>query len=108
MTKKMVITKMVLILMNKMAARVHRPHTVIAFNVNGIWKQRYELSKQLQDLHMDVAVLRDTSQNYHFYRTGRFPGRKGGTAVPVRKGIVHNHVDLPVCFNRSHRGLYND
>jgi hypothetical protein len=32
-----------------MAARVHRPLRGIAFNANGIWRQRYELSKQLQD-----------------------------------------------------------
>jgi hypothetical protein len=31
--------------------------------------------------------------NYHFYRTGRFPGRKGRTAVG--RGIPHNRVDLP-------------
>jgi hypothetical protein len=30
--------------------------------------------------------------NYYFYRTDRHPGRKGGTAVAVRKGIPHNHV----------------
>jgi hypothetical protein len=45
-----------------MATRVHSPLKVIAFNVNGIGRQRYELSKQLQDLHVDVALLRDTSQ----------------------------------------------
>jgi hypothetical protein len=54
----------------------------------------YELSKQLQDLHINVALLSETHlkphqgsfiPNYHFYRTGRFPGRKG---------IPHNHVDL--------------
>jgi hypothetical protein len=33
--------------------------------------------------------------NYHFYRTDRFPGRKGATAVAVRKGIPHNYGDLP-------------
>jgi hypothetical protein len=33
--------------------------------------------------------------NYHFYRTDRYPGTKGTTAVAVRKGISHNHVDLP-------------
>jgi hypothetical protein len=33
--------------------------------------------------------------NEHFYRTARFPEIKGGTAVAVRKGIPHNHVDLP-------------
>jgi hypothetical protein len=34
--------------------------------------------------------------NYHFYRTDRFPGRKGGTAVAVTKGILHNNIDLPL------------
>jgi hypothetical protein len=33
--------------------------------------------------------------NCHFYRTDCFPGRKGGTAVAVRKAIPNNHVDLP-------------
>jgi hypothetical protein len=32
---------------------------------------------------------------YHFYRTDSEPGLKGGTAVAVRKGIPHTHVDLP-------------
>jgi hypothetical protein len=32
-----------------MATRVHRPLKVIAFNANGIGRQRYELSKQLKD-----------------------------------------------------------
>jgi hypothetical protein len=36
--------------------------------------------------------------NYHFYRTDRYPDRKGGTAVAVRKGIPHNQVDLPPFF----------
>jgi hypothetical protein len=33
--------------------------------------------------------------NYHIYQMDRYPSRKGGTAVAVRKGISHNHVDLP-------------
>jgi hypothetical protein len=33
--------------------------------------------------------------NYHFYRTDRFPSKKGGVAVTVRKDIPHSHVDLP-------------
>jgi exonuclease III len=87
-----------------MAARVHTPLKIVAFNVNGIWRQRHELSKQLQNLHIDVALLSETHlkpherffiPNYHTYRTDRFPGRKGGTAVAVRRGIPHNHVDLP-------------
>jgi hypothetical protein len=77
-----------------MTARIHRPLRVIAFNANGIWRQRYELSKQLQDLHIDVAVLLETHlkphesffiTNYHFNRIGRFPGRKD---------IPHNYVNL--------------
>jgi hypothetical protein len=32
--------------------------------------------------------------NYNFYRTECFPGRKGGTAFAVRKGISHSHVYL--------------
>jgi hypothetical protein len=77
-----------------MAARIHRTLEVIAFNANDIWRHRYELSKQLQDLHIDVALLSETQlkprerlliPNYHFHRTDSFPGRKG---------IPHIHVDL--------------
>jgi hypothetical protein len=51
------------------------PLKVIAFNANGISKQRYELSKQLQDLHIAVALFSETHlklcerfciANYHF------------------------------------------
>jgi hypothetical protein len=87
-----------------MAARSLWPLNIIAFNKNDIQRQRYELSKQLQDLHIDVALLSGThlkpheryyNPNYHFYRKDRFQGRKGGSVVAVRKGIPHNHVDLP-------------
>jgi hypothetical protein len=87
-----------------MATRIYRPLEVIAFNENGIARQRYELSKQLQELHVDVALFsgihlksheRFFIPNYHFYRTDRYLGRKGGTAVAVRKGIPHYHVNLP-------------
>jgi hypothetical protein len=40
-----------------MASRVHRPLKIIAFNANGIGRQ---LSKQLQDLIIDVALFSDT------------------------------------------------
>jgi hypothetical protein len=82
-----------------MATRVHRTLKVIAFNAIGIGRQRYELSKQLQDLHIDMALFSETHlkpremffiPNFHFY-----PDRKGGTAIAVQKGIPHNHVDLP-------------
>jgi hypothetical protein len=61
-----------------MTVRIYRPLKVIAFNANGIWRRRYELSKLLQDLHIDVAQLSETQlkprerfiiPNYHFYRT---------------------------------------
>jgi hypothetical protein len=87
-----------------MPSRVHRPLKVIAFNGNGIGRQRYELNKQLQDLHIDVAVFSETHlkphemfsiPNYNFYRLDRHPGMKGGTAVAVWKGLPHSHVDLP-------------
>jgi hypothetical protein len=59
-------------------------------------------SKHLQDLHIDAALLSKTHlkpherffiPNYRFYRTDRFPGRKGQTVIAVRKGIPCNHVD---------------
>jgi hypothetical protein len=33
--------------------------------------------------------------NYHSYRIDRHPGRKGETAIAVRKDISQNDVDLP-------------
>jgi hypothetical protein len=97
-----------------MATRVHRPLTVSKFNANGIGRQRYEFSKQLQDQHIDVALFSQTHlkpherfciPNYHLYRTDRFPGRKGGTAVAVRKLIPHNHVDLPLLISVEATGV---
>jgi hypothetical protein len=76
-----------------MAATAHTPLKDIAFNANDIWRQRYELSKRMQDL-TNVALLSETHlkphvrffiPNYHFYWTGRFR---------ERKGIPHNNVDL--------------
>jgi hypothetical protein len=68
----------------------------------------------LTDLRFDWC-LRDTSQiherffirNYHFYRTDRFLGRKGGTAIAVRKGIPHNHEDLPPIASIAPQGFTN-
>jgi hypothetical protein len=45
-----------------MAARVHRPPKVIEFYANSTWRLHYDLSKQLQDLHINVALLSETSQ----------------------------------------------
>jgi hypothetical protein len=65
------ISKIVLTFLEQNDSRVHRPLTIIAFNANGIGRQRHELGKQLQDL----------------------------TTVTVRKGIPHNHVDLPALIS---------
>jgi hypothetical protein len=58
--KIVTITKTVLNLRSKMATRVHTPLKVMSFNVNGIGWQRYEFSKQLQDLHTDAALFSET------------------------------------------------
>jgi hypothetical protein len=56
-------------------------HKDVAFNANGIRRQRYELRKQLQSVKIDMALFSDTYlkpherfplQNYHFYRANRF------------------------------------
>jgi exonuclease III len=97
-----------------MATRFNRPLKVIAFHANGIGRQRYELSKQLQDLQVDVALFQETHlkiyernfiPNYHFYRTNCHPDRRGGTAVAVRKGFPHNHVDLPTLVSVEATGI---
>jgi hypothetical protein len=97
-----------------MAARIHRPLRVVASNANGIASQRYELSKHVQELQIDVALLSETYSkphewffipNYHIYRNDRFPGRTGGTAVAVMKGIPHNHADLPPLVSVEATGI---
>jgi hypothetical protein len=66
-------------------------------------------------LHIDVALFSETHlkpherfhiQNYHFYRIDRHPGRKDGTAVAVRKGIPHSHVDLPPLVSVEGTGVF--
>jgi hypothetical protein len=93
---------------------VHRPLKAIAFNENGIARQRHELSKQLQDLRIDVALFSEIHlkphdrfhiQNYHFYRIDRDPERKGGTVVAVRKGIPHMNVDIPPLISVEATGV---
>jgi hypothetical protein len=78
-------------------------------------RQRYEVSKQLQDLLLDVALFSETHlkphekffiSNYHFYRTDRYPGIKGGTAVAVRRGAPHSYVDLPPLVSVEATGLH--
>jgi hypothetical protein len=42
--------------------RVHRPLKVVEFYANGIGKQRFDFSKQLQHRRTDGPSLRDTSK----------------------------------------------
>jgi hypothetical protein len=67
-----------------MATRIHRPLKVIAFNANDIMRQRYELSKQPQDLLVDVDLFSEKHLKPHerffylklpLYRTERHPGK---------------------------------
>jgi hypothetical protein len=62
-----------------------------------------------------VALFSDTHlkpnercsiQNYHFYRNDCQPGRKGGIAVAVKKGIPHSHLDLPPLIAVEATGVY--
>jgi hypothetical protein len=62
--KFVALAKIVFKFKKKMANRVHRPLKVIAYNANGILRQRSELGKQLQDLHIYTcgSLFRDTSK----------------------------------------------
>jgi hypothetical protein len=97
-----------------MNTRVHRPLKVVAFNANGITRQRFELSKQLQVIYIDVKLLSETHlktherfsiRNYHIYRNDRHPGAKGGTTVAVIKGAPHSYVDLPPLISIEATGV---
>jgi exonuclease III len=96
-----------------MNTRIHRPLKVVAFNANGITRQRYEVSKQLQTRRIDVALLleihlkpheRFSITNYHIYRNDRHPGAKG-TETAVRKGVPHSYVDVPPLISIEATGV---
>jgi hypothetical protein len=74
----------------------HRPLKILAFNANGIGRQRYELIRQLQGLHIHVALFSQTHlkpheryliPNFHFYRTERFPGEKEEVPLLLEKAV---------------------
>jgi exonuclease III len=79
-----------------MANRVHRYLKVIAFNANGIMRQRHQFNKQLQDLHIDVALFSETH-----------PKLDDRTAVAVKKGHPpHECKPTSPHFSRSNRSLH--
>jgi hypothetical protein len=47
-----------------MAPRAHRPLKIV-INENSIWRRLYELTDQLQDLHVEVALLSETRLKHH-------------------------------------------
>jgi hypothetical protein len=84
-----------------MVTRIHRP-----LNANVIVRQRYELSKQLQDLHVDVALFSETHLKPHerlfiLLLSNRLPpGQKRHSQQPCR---------LPTsCLSRNDKGLYTN
>jgi hypothetical protein len=94
-----------------MAARVCMPLRVIAFNANGIWRQCYKLSKQLQDFHKCGSALRDTLKphvrlfipNYHFYRTGlKSPGHTWNDADIIELLSFRHKLPLAGDLNAKH------
>jgi hypothetical protein len=80
--KIMVIRKMVLNETKQLTLKV------IAFNANGIWRLHYELSIQLQDLHVHVALL---SERYDCPASG-ICGRHLHLKVagPAKQGLPHH------------------
>jgi hypothetical protein len=90
-----------------MAASIHWPLQVIAFNANGFWRQRYEIRKHLQCLYIDVALLSETHlkpherlfiPNYHFYRNDSFPAKKGNPHNHVEMCPLHSIKAIVVCI----------
>jgi hypothetical protein len=68
----------------------------------------------MQDLHIDVGLFSEIHlipyerffiPNYNFHRIVRRPGVKGGTAIAVRKGIPHSHVDLHPLISTEATGV---
>jgi ABC-type enterobactin transport system permease subunit len=55
--KIVAIISIVLNLMEQIVTSFQGPLKFIAFNADGIARQLYELSKQLQDLHVDVTLF---------------------------------------------------
>jgi hypothetical protein len=91
-----------------MAIRIHR-------RLIGIARQRYELSRQLQDLHVDVTLFSETIlkthnrnfiSNYHFSRTDRNPGKKAEQPLQLEKKFLKPCSPTTPCFRRSDRGLH--
>jgi hypothetical protein len=87
-----------------MAATVHRPLKVVAFNAKATGRQAYGATKtHAESRNRRCPFLGDTSETTYealqsklsLYQYGRLDGNKGETAVAVKKGIPLTYVDLP-------------
>lgn len=81
---------------------------IISWNCNGIESKIPELTKFVKQNKIDIILLGETRlnpknkisiPNYHAYRTDRpktpTAPSSGGTAILIRKNIIHQHVILP-------------
>jgi hypothetical protein len=85
------------------------------FNANGILKQRYELSKQLQDLHIDVALFSETHLKPHggflfkiinFTETIANREEKAELPLQSKKASPQSCTHASPHFSRSYWGLH--
>lgn len=84
----------------------HQPSrdlVVCIFNANGIKQMKTELNTFLYDHHIDILLVSETHlkpaddfrlRNMVCYRTDRLNRRGGGTAVFLKKELVHNQEAL--------------
>jgi len=81
---------------------------IISWNCNGIENKIPELTAFVKQNKIDIILLGETRlnpknkisiPNYHVYRTDRPKAptapSSGGTAILIRKNIIHQHVTLP-------------
>jgi hypothetical protein len=94
-----------------MTTRIHRPPKV---NANGIGKQRYELRKQLQDLHVNVAKFSETPLKFHerflfqiftFTEPTAIRAEKAELSLQLEEASPQPCRPPTPCFCRSDRGL---
>jgi hypothetical protein len=97
-----------------MPTTVRGPLKIISFSANGIWKQAYQVRKQLHGLKIDEALFSDTHlkphvrfyiPNYNIYQTEHQDGDKRGTVTAVKKDIPRACVILPLLLSVEAPGI---
>ena len=76
---------------------------IMAWNANGILKERLEFSEFLKSNTIDIALIAETKlstqvtwriPNYSIYRTDGPTTGHGGTAIVIKNTISHNHTTI--------------